>query len=153
MKRGIIVNTLMVTSLTAANAWAGERKDADITCKPTDTKLVYNCMISLTGKKTGMPIEGAEFMVGAEMPSMAGAHNVKPVHAKPQDTPGMYSASVRLEMFGEWAITLHLKRPNRDRVVKKLRFESEESHAEHKHSSSMDDTANGQMKKMDLSKD
>ena len=153
MKRGFIVIVLIITSLISANAWAGERKDADITCKSTDTKLVYICMISLTGKKTGMPIEGAVFMVGAEMPSMAGAHNVKPVHAKPQDTPGLYSASVRLEMFGEWAMTLHFKRPDRDRVIKKLRFESEESHAEQKHSFSVDDTANDQMKKMNLSKD
>ena len=153
MKRGFIVIVLMITSLISANAWAGERKDADITCKSTDTKLVYICMISLTGKKTGMPIEGAVFMVGAEMPSMAGAHNVKPVHAKPQDTPGMYNANVHLKMFGEWAMTLHFKRPDRDRVIKKLRFESEESHAEQKHSFSMDDTANDQMKKMNLSKD
>ena len=153
MKRGIIVIALMASVLVTADAWAGERKDADIACKPTDKKLVYNCMISLTWKKTGMPIKGAEFKVGTDMQSMAGAHNVKPVHAKPQDTPGMYSANVHLKMFGEWAMTLHFKRPDRDRIVKKLRFEGEESHAEHKHSPSMDDTANGQMKKMDLSKD
>ena len=152
MKRGFIVIVLIITSLISANAWAGERKDADITCKSTDTKLVYICMISLTGKKTGMPIEGAVFMVGAEMPSMAGAHNVKPVHAKPQDTPGMYNANVHLKMFGEWAMTLHFKRPDRDRVVKNLRLESEESHADQKHCFSMDNAANQQRKKINLAK-
>lgn len=108
--------------LAPALSWAGERKQADIDCNPTDEALVYVCTIALRDAKSGAPIKGAEFMVGADMPSMPAAHNVKPVAAEPSDEAGKYRAKLHLEMMGEWALKLDFTKPGRDRVVKKLHF-------------------------------
>ncbi len=110
------------------SAFAGERKQAEITCAPTDEKLVFDCVMMVTGRTSGSPIADAEFMVSADMPSMPGAHNVKPVPAFPRDQPGMYEARIHLEMLGEWAVKLDFTKPDRDRVVKKLRFEGVGGH-------------------------
>ena len=56
------------------------------------------------------------------MPSMPGAHNVKPVTAKPKDKAGRYSVLIQLEMFGEWILKLNISKPTRDIIVKKLYF-------------------------------
>lgn len=101
---------------------AGERKAAEVEYVPMEQKLVYDCMIALKGKKSGMPITDAEFMIGADMPSMPGAHNVKPVPAEPHETPGTYRALIYLEMTGEWVLKLDFTKPSRDRVVKELYF-------------------------------
>ena len=101
---------------------AGERKVAEVECKPAGRKLIYDCMISLKGRKSGMPVAGAEFTVGADMPSMPGVHNVRPVPAEPGGTPGTYRARVHLEMTGEWALKLDFTKPGRDRLIKKLHF-------------------------------
>ena len=104
-------------------AFAGERKHAEITCEPTGEKLVFDCAMMVTGRTSGAPITDAEFMVSADMPSMAGAHNVEPVPAVPHSEPGLYTARIYLEMFGEWAVRLDFTKPDRDRVVRKFRFE------------------------------
>ena len=111
---------------------AGERKVAEVECKPAEQKLVYDCMITLKGKKSGMPVAGAEFTVGADMPSMPGAHNVRPTPAEPHGTPGTYRARVHLEMTGEWALRLGFTKPARDRLIKKLHFGGMKGHGERK---------------------
>ena len=104
-------------------AGADERKAAEVQCAPVERQaLVYDCMITLKGRKSGTPIAGAEFTVGADMPSMPAAHNVRPVPAEPHGTPGTYRARIELEMTGEWALKLDFTRPNRDRLVRKLHF-------------------------------
>ena len=103
-------------------AAAAERKAAEVECKPTDEKLVYDCMITVKGKGSGAPIADAEFTVGADMPSMPGAHNVRPVPAEPHGMAGMYRARIELEMTGEWALKLDFTKPSRDRLIKKLHF-------------------------------
>ncbi len=145
--------------LAPATAAAGERVKADIDCAPTAEKMVYDCMIMLTGKKTGTPIEGAEVTVNADMPSMAMAHNVRPVKAMPMGGPGGYHARIELEMYGQWALTLDVEGPTRDKVIEKLQFgdvkaeagdeghgemkmESGEGHGEMKH-------GDGDMKEME----
>ena len=116
----IAVSALGLLPMAAA---AGERKAAEVECKAVEgQELVYECMITLEGRKSGAPIADAEFTVGADMPSMPGAHNVRPVPAEPHGTPGMYRARIRLDMTGEWALKLDFTRPNRDRVVEKLHF-------------------------------
>ena len=122
MTRLFIVLVVGGIWLVAVPAAAGERKVAEVECKPAEKKLVYDCMISLKGKKSGMPVAGAEFTVGADMPSMPGAHNVRPTPAKPGETPGTYRARVHLEMTGEWALKLDFTKPGRDRLIKKLHF-------------------------------
>ena len=127
-----VQQTLLITAfgILPGMICAGERKDADIVCQPTDETMVYDCMITLKGKQNGAPITDAEFTVGADMPSMPAAHNVKPVPAVPRGMPGMYGARIHLEMFGEWALKLDFTKPNRDRVVKKLHFGDADDHAE-----------------------
>ena len=115
-------------------AGAGERKAAEVECTPVEQQaLVYDCMITLKGRKSGTPIVDAEFTVGADMPSMPGAHNVRPVPAEPHGMPGTYRARIELEMTGEWALRLDFTKPSRDRLVKKLQFGGMDGHGAHKH--------------------
>ena len=98
---------------------AADKKSAQVECAATDIRLTYDCMITLTNKKTEQAIDDAEFTVSADMTSMPGAHAVKPVavinHGK-----GMYQVHLPLEMYGEWALTMDFSQPQRDRVVTKV---------------------------------
>ena len=119
------VAVLVIAGLGQLPALAGadERKAAEVECAPVERQaLVYDCTITLTGRKSGAPIADAEFTVGADMPSMPGAHSVRPVPAEPHGAPGTYRARIELEMTGEWALKLDFTRPGRDRLVRKLRF-------------------------------
>lgn len=102
---------------------AAQRVNADVECKPTAVALAYDCKIALKDARNGAPVAGAALSVGADMPSMPMAHNVKPVMATPGKAPGEYDARIALEMHGEWALRLQVSGPVRDVVVKKLRFE------------------------------
>lgn len=117
---GIILAAIL--GLAPVMADGGERKDAEITCEPTEHRLVYDCTVMLTKRRSGEPVTDAEFTVGADMPSMPGAHSVRPVRAIPHDAPGLYGVRIHLEMHGEWAIRLDFTKPDRDRVVKKQVF-------------------------------
>ena len=94
---------------------------ADVDCKGTEEKLVYSCLIYLSEMKTKKKIDSAIFVVGADMPSMPGAHNVKPVKSQNMGM-GMYHVKLNLEMYGEWALRMDFTKPRRDRIVKKLIF-------------------------------
>ena len=133
------VKTLAVCIVAAAwqlpaSAQADERKAAEVECRPVeDETLVYDCMITLEGKTSGTPIADAEFTIGADMPSMPGAHNIRPVPAEPHGTPGTYRARITLDMPGEWALKLDFTKPNRDRLVEKLHFGGADGHSDHEH--------------------
>ena len=98
---------------------AADKKSAQVECAATDVRLAYDCIITLTNKKTGQAIKDAEFTVSADMTSMPGAHTVEPVavinHGK-----GMYQVHLPLEMYGQWALTMDFTQPKRDRVVTKV---------------------------------
>ena len=153
MRIPIAAAALSVTLIASGAALAGERVAADVSCTPAVEDLSYDCMITLKGKKSGDPVEGAEVVVKAAMPSMPLAHNVRPVKAAPGAVPGHYTATLELEMPGEWALTLDVSGPTRDRVVKKLNFgagagEMEHTHGDMKeHGGEMD---HGEMKTEDL---
>ena len=116
-----MIRFLAAAALLAVAAPAeAQRLAADVDCRPTKHDLVYDCRIALKDAKSGQPVSGAELSVGADMPSMPMAHNVKPVKAKPGAAPGEYEARVELEMFGEWALRLDVRGPVRDVIVKKL---------------------------------
>ncbi len=123
MKNPILV-ALMAGVLLAlpAAGHAAERAKAKVDCAETGEKHVYDCSIMLTGKKSGKPMTGAKIVIGADMPSMAMAHNVKPVTARPGGMPGMYQARIRLDMLGEWALKIDISGPTRDRVIHVMRF-------------------------------
>lgn len=94
-------------------------------CRFTGTDFVYDCTIRLS--RGDAPLAGAQVTVGADMPSMPMAHNVKPVKAKPGARPGEYEVRLDLEMTGEWAVKLRLAGPVRDQLV--LHYEFDEKGA------------------------
>ena len=98
---------------------AADRKSAQVECAATDVRLTYDCIITLTNKTTGHAIKDAEFTVSADMPSMPGAHAIKPVSVMDHGM-GMYHVQLVLEMYGEWALTMDFTQPKRDRVVTKV---------------------------------
>ena len=127
---GLVLSAMLLAGVTAT---AGERVAADISCEAAAERLTYDCMIMLKGKKSGEPVEGAEVVIKADMSSMPLAHNVRPVMAVPGSMPGHYTARLELEMLGEWALTLDVSGPTRDRVVTKLDFGADSGEIEHKH--------------------
>ncbi|HLB16294.1 MAG TPA: FixH family protein [Burkholderiales bacterium] len=115
--------TLLAAALAAfASPAAAQRLAADVDCKPARQALVYDCRIALKEAASRKPVAGADVSVGADMPSMPMAHNVKPVKAAPTNQPGEYTARIELEMHGEWALKLNVRSPVRDVIVKKIDF-------------------------------
>ncbi len=115
----IAISAMLVLSSAAS---AGERAKAEIDCKATGEMLVYDCTIVLMNKKSGDPIPGAKVLIHANMPSMPMAHHAPPVPATAMGEPGTYHARLTLEMQGEWALTIDVSGPLRDRLVKKLQL-------------------------------
>jgi len=115
---------LGLLGLAAVPAAAQETR-AELDCKFTGTDFVYDCVIRLA--RGGTPFSGAQVSIGADMPSMPMAHNIKPVKAKPGSKPGEYAARLDLEMSGEWAVKLRLSGPVRDQLV--LHYEFDEKGA------------------------
>ena len=107
------------------NAHAQVRAKAEVSCRPGAEKLQYDCVIKLANSRTSEPLSGLTLMVGADMPSMPAAHNVRPVKATEDEDKGTYRARIALEMHGDWALRLDLSGAVRDRVIKILRFESD----------------------------
>ena len=139
-----VVGLALWTLSMPTSSPAADKKSAHVECATTEYKLVYECMITLTGKKSGQVISDAEFTVGANMPSMAMAHNVVPVPAHNHGN-GMYHVRIALEMYGEWALKLEFTKPHRDLVVTKLVFGKEsvtmqDGHGnKHEHNKKQDD--------------
>lgn len=94
---------------------------AALRCTATKTDFIYDCVIRLS--KSGQPLPGAQVTVGADMPSMPMAHNVKPVRAAPGRAPGEYLAMLDLEMLGEWAVKLRIGGPVKDQLVLLYEFD------------------------------
>ena len=110
-------------------------------CTATSKKFQYNCNVLFFHKKE--PISGYSGIVGAKMPSMAMAHNVKPVKfSGKEQMAGHYEFTIQLEMLGEWMLQYDISIPKRDRVMEKLIFNKTKStasdkkneHSDHKHS-------------------
>lgn len=105
---------LLIVFSLPSQAFA-QRIRGEMDCRFTGTDFVYDCAIRLA--RGGKPLQGARVSVGADMPSMPMAHNLRPVAAKPGKAPGEYEARLDLDMTGEWAIRLRLSGPVRDQVV------------------------------------
>jgi hypothetical protein len=124
MKRILTAFSIALSLLVATTvaATAQERARADIKCQPSAQTLVYTCAITLARAKGGEAISGADVMVGADMPSMPMAHNVKPAKATPTEVAGQYNATLTLEMHGDWAVHITVGGPLRDKIVNVLNF-------------------------------
>ncbi|MDE0058928.1 MAG: FixH family protein [Defluviicoccus sp.] len=135
----MVRTALAIAAAVSAALWTGgaataERAKATVECAPTAERLVYDCKIVLMGRKSGQPLAGAKLVVGADMPSMPLAHNVRPVTAAPGEKPGMYEARIELEMHGEWALRLDVSGPLRDRLIHKMHFGGAKgAETDHKH--------------------
>jgi len=90
-------------------------------CRFTGTDFVYDCVIRLS--RGNAPLAGAQVTVGADMPSMPMAHNIKPVKAKAGAKAGEYEARLDLEMTGEWAVKLRVSGPVRDQLILHYQFD------------------------------
>ena len=110
-------------------------------CTATPEKFEYNCNVLFLHKKE--PMTGYSGIVGATMPSMAMAHNVKPVKfSEKEGMAGHYKFTIQLEMLGEWMFQYDISEPKRDRVMEKLIFDKTKSvasdekhnHSHHEHS-------------------
>ena len=100
-------------------------------CNATSKKFQYNCNVLFLHKKE--PMTGYSGIVGATMPSMAMAHNVKPVKfTEKEGMAGHYEFIIQLEMLGEWMFQYDISQPKRDRVMEKLIFDKTKSIASHK---------------------
>jgi hypothetical protein len=99
-----------------------QKVNGSMECTFTGTDFVYDCKVRL--ERGGRPLEGVRISIGADMPSMPMAHNIKPVVATPGKAPGEYDAKLDLDMTGEWAIRLRLSGPVRDQLI--LRYDFDE---------------------------
>ena len=96
--------------------------------------LEYDCTITLEGQdERHADRRGRVHVIGADMPSMPGAHNVHPVPAEPHGAPGMYRTRIELEMTGEWVLRLDFTRPSRDRLTSKHHFGAAKANGGHEH--------------------
>jgi len=141
--RLIFVALVLAAGLGPAPALAADRARATVTCKPAPEKLAYDCTLKLSNARTGAPLDQAVLSIGADMPSMPLAHNVRPVTATATGAPGEYQARLTLEMHGDWALRLKVAGPVKDQIVEVLRFtataagppprKSAPARGEHKH--------------------
>ena len=81
------------------------------------TGLGYEFTFKVTKHGSGDPVDGAEFSVSTDMPSMPGAHHMPPVAGEPTGESGTYRAELDFDMPGEWNLILKFRKPNRDQVV------------------------------------
>jgi YtkA-like len=127
--RTIVCMLVAVAALMAGYpqaAYGQVRAKAAVTCVSAGRVLEYDCIIRLANARSGEPLSGLTVSVGAEMPSMPGMHNVRPVTATEQAEKGVYQVRLGLEMHGDWAVQLDLRGAVRDRVITMLRFEGAE---------------------------
>ncbi len=121
--------TATMLALTGTSAFAHSRSKAELGCTATATRLVYDCTVRVTDMTSKAPIDGLTVAVKADMPSMAMAHNIPPVDAKPTGEPGVYAFSIKLDMFGNWAFSMRLSGPREDLIVEVLGFRAGEAQA------------------------
>ena len=100
-------------------AIAGDRMMVEHSRQPTDAEsgLGYEYTFRVTRRGSGEPVDGAEFSVSADMPSMPGAHHMPHRTGEPAGEPGTYRAAVEFDMPGRWNLILRFSKPNRDQVV------------------------------------
>jgi hypothetical protein len=115
----------MAVCFAGALRAAEVRAKVDVACQPTGKPLQYDCAIRLLHARSNEPLTDVALTVGADMPSMPLAHNVRPVKATVSAAPGMHEVRIELEMLGDWALRIDLTGKVRDRVIKVLRFEQD----------------------------
>jgi hypothetical protein len=116
-------SVLFLILCLCSSAAFSQNVQAELACTLTRTDFIYDCRILL--KRQGKPLPGVQITLGADMPSMPMAHNVRPVKARPGKAPGEYLASLDLEMLGEWAVKLRLAGPVKDQLILLYEFDEQ----------------------------
>jgi YtkA-like len=121
--RDLLLSLFVLIVSFGSGLAADVKARAEVSCSAAAKPLEYDCTIKLSDSRSGEALTGVEVTVGADMPSMPMAHNVKPAKALPGNEPGTYRAHIKLEMHGDWVLKVDLAGPVRDRIVKSMRFE------------------------------
>lgn len=116
----MVQGALFLILLLAASPAAAQRAQAEMRCAHSGTDFIYDCVLEV--RRAGEPVSGLAISVGADMPSMPMAHNIRPVKARPGKKAGEYLLRLDLDMAGEWAVKLRLSGPVRDVLVLHYRF-------------------------------
>jgi hypothetical protein len=124
----VVAAAALLATGSFVQAQSSVRAKADLTCATAGEMLQYDCVIKLTNARTGEPISGVRLSVGADMPSMPGVHNLRPVKATEEAEKGSYKVRITLDMHGDWAVRLDISGAVRDRVITMLRFEDDQVH-------------------------
>ena len=98
------------------------RPAVDLQCVSFGSGPQLECTVRLRSAD-GQPLVGANVTLGATMPSMPMAHQVKPAVAAPTGAPGEYRGRLELEMPGAWAVQVDIGGPLRDRVARTLQVD------------------------------
>ena len=100
-------------------AFAGDRMMVQHSKQPTGAEggLGYEYTFRVTKHGNGDPVDGAQFSVSTDMPSMPGAHHMPHQTGEPTGEPGTYRAAFDFDMPGEWTLILRFSKPSRDQVV------------------------------------
>lgn len=132
-----IVALGFILVLIPTSTSAAERMAATFTKEPTKSEsgLKYRYTFKVNEQKSGKPVEGAQFMISTDMPSMPGAHHMPHQKAEPGDNPGTYHATVDFGMPGQWTLILKFFKPYRDQLVLTDMIEKESigKHSGHMH--------------------
>ena len=120
LMRKIIFRAIFLIFLLGFTSVFAAPIKTETNCEKTDVRLRYNCLVVM--KKGKDLIDNAEVMVGADMPSMPMAHNVKPVRVDKSIKEGEYKFVIQLEMQGEWKFIYNFIKPERDKIFEKLDF-------------------------------
>lgn len=118
----MLIALAIIASLGFASALAADRARVTVACKPGAEKHAYDCTFKLTNARSGAPLDQSTVTIGAEMPTMPMAHNVRPITATATGVPGEYQARLTLEMHGDWAVLLKVAGPVKDQIVEVLNF-------------------------------
>ena len=106
--------------LLAQNAaMAGDRMMVRHSKQPAggESGLGYEYAFKVTKHGSGEPVDGADFSISTDMPSMPGAHHMPHVAGEPTGEAGTYKATLDFDMPGEWNLILRFRKPNPDQVV------------------------------------
>ena len=110
----------VAATFLSSTSWAEQAK-SKTECVAEGIKFEYFCTLILM--QSDEPLKGVDLTVGATMPSMAMAHNIKPILvAEHAALPGHYSFRLQLEMYGEWRLSYDMVTPIRDRLHETLLF-------------------------------
>ena len=109
----------LVLMAPALHAQGSGRPQVALKCVSFGMGPMLECTVDLKGRD-GAPLDGARVTLGALMPSMPMAHQVRPVAAASTGRPGQYRGTLELEMPGVWAVEVGIAGPVRDKFVQSL---------------------------------